>query len=162
MRPHTHIAILFICALTMLSAPASARIRDESEDILQNGDVLGNFTRSIQTTYVTLDGCKHYDMPDIQGYLAMIDQYMATLYPNGTPYWVNLALHNPPRSKDECLQVIVQHLIIYQKASKDYAYNYPDEPPPPPLASRSLARWNEQNDSRPSLHLVSPNLVYVP
>ena len=93
--------------------------------------VIGNFTKSISKVYTTPKSCENSIGPGPKEYMESINDYYASLYPNGTSYWIIPQNDRIISNREACIIMMRNSLYNYKNASKEYIEYYPKRKRPP-------------------------------
>jgi hypothetical protein len=93
--------------------------------------VIGNFTKSISNVYTTSKSCENSIGPGPKEYMELINDYYASLYPNGTSYWILPQIERIVTNRETCIVMMRNSLFNYKNASKEYIEYYPNRKRPP-------------------------------
>jgi hypothetical protein len=143
-------ASFLILLLFLRWAPAGAAANGDITQDLNPEGTLQRFTQSITGMYVAVETCQDI-VPSGPEIFVPVKNYLNGYYPGGIPYWVLPDVKERSKSLNYCAITLGQQLMNYQRASVDFAYNHPENPPPPEVRYA----WTTENAQQgPTLHVV--------
>ena len=92
-----------------------------------------HFTRSLSAFYVALKKCVdvNHDPKKIESDIGRIRQYVATLYPEGIPYWALPEGKDQIEDADICNYLMYDRMLRYHQARREFARSNPRQVLPP-------------------------------